>query len=231
MIHKVTLVGACFLLFCPSSAKAENIQQIPEFRGGLNKKQILACEKQYQKECSKRQNAPFTEGIIQKWECMEQKMAQDTSCTQADQIYKKTGYFPEYFRQYGPVAVFNITTLADGQEIFYLVDAQGQLISLNSNFDLKDDKTYLFLQKKYKNVALTTFLYFDEGLEFLRFPRYYILPNKNQQLIFRQALRDGECVACATVGFAKIAYEFNPEGVFLGSSVLDVLALLKESEH
>jgi len=224
MFHKSTILGVCISILSSLSTNASDIQQVSEFKGGLDTKKILSCEKQYEKGCSKPKSRNFTEGLIQKWDCMEKKMVQDKSCTQASQIYKKTGYFPENFRQYGPIAVFNITTLADGQEIFYLVDTQGKLISLSSDFDLKNNKTYLEIQKKYKDLALTTLLYFKKIHEDL-FPKSHILPNKNQQLIFQQTLRDGGCVACATVGIAKVAYEFNPEGVFLGSSVLDVVTL------
>ena len=39
------------------------------------------------------------------------------------------------FKQYGSVTVFTFTTIADGVDIFYMVDTKGQLIPLNTTMD------------------------------------------------------------------------------------------------
>ena len=214
---KMTLFSICLLsitVFGDNGA----IRLVPEFLGGLNISQIKNCEKYYAKAC------PVRNGKMdfQQWPCIEKKMAKDKSCVQASKIRQLTGYPAIKFKQYGSVTVFTFTTIADGIDIFYMVDTKGQLIPLNTTMDLSKNNHYAALKKKYPDIALTGFLYWTKVNEDL-FPKTHILPNKNQQLIFRQELRSPDCVACATVGIVEMAYEFNPKGVYLQSKALSIL--------
>ncbi|HEV2614019.1 MAG TPA: hypothetical protein VGV92_04855 [Gammaproteobacteria bacterium] len=52
------------------------------------------------------------------------------------------------------------------------------------------------------------------------FPASHILPNKNQQLIFKHAHKD--CMACEVVALEKVVYEFNPQGVYLRNKLGEI---------
>ena len=45
------------------------------------------------------------------------------------------------------------------------------------------------------------------------YPESHILPNKNQQLIFKHARKD--CVACEVISVEKVVYEFDRRGDYL----------------
>ncbi len=155
---------------------------------------------------------------------IEEKMAKDKSCIQASKIRQLTSYPATNIQKYGSVTVFEVITIADGINIFYMVDTKGGLISLDSDLNLKANKKYSILKKKYPDITLTKFLYWIKINENL-FPKSQILINKNQQLIFQQELLDGECVACPRIGIADIAYEFDQNGVYLGSKLLKITPL------
>ncbi|GEM_PF-2509981 len=224
-IPKITSFILCLFmssLVCANEDKT--IQHVPEFSGGLNISQITACEKKYKDLCPIVNAKSPMEGIVQQESCIEKKMAGDKSCIQASKIRQLTSYAPTALKQYGPVTVFNTTSLADGVTTFYMVDAKGLLIELTTNLDLDKDNNYLALKKKYPNLTLTRFLHWTKVNEDL-FPNSQLFFNNDQQLIFKQELRDGDCVACAVKGVAEVAYEFNSEGAFLRSTLLKVTAL------
>ncbi len=206
-----------FFLSTTVFADNDAIKFVPEFVGGLNISQIKSCEIKYSKLC------PLKKSIMntQQWPCIEKKMAQDKSCIQAGKIRELTGYPAIKFNQYGSVTVFTFTTIADGVDVFYMVDTKGQLIPLDTEIDLSQNSQYATLKKKYPEIALTGFLYWAKVNENL-FPKSRLLPNKNQQLIFKQELRSPDCVACAKVGIVEMAYEFNPKGAFIQPRVLSI---------
>ncbi len=210
------------LFLLPTITFADNaaIKTVPAFRGGLNVTQITNCEKKYTKVC------PLGNAVIssEQWSCIEKKMAKDKLCIQASKIRQLTGYPAEKFKRYGLVTVFTFTTFADGVDVFYMADTKGQLIPLNTAMDLNNNNHYAALKKKYPEIALTGFLYWTKINENL-FPKTRTLPNKNQQLIFRQELRSPDCVACEKVGIVEMAYEFNQQGVYLQSKALSVVPL------
>lgn len=216
LIFKIIFLGIC-ILATTAFADSEAIKSVPEFVGGLNVSQIKNCEKKYAKFCPMEKSIMGTE----QWPCIEKKMAKDKSCSQASMIRQHTGYPAIKFKHYGPVTVFTFSTIADGVDVFYMVDTKGQLIPLNTEMDLSENNYYAALKKKYPEIALTGFLYWTKTNEDL-FPKTHTLPNKNQQLIFRQELRSPDCVACAKVGIVEIAYEFNPKGVYLQSKALSI---------
>lgn len=199
-------------------AVSDAIKFVPEFVDGLNIPQIKNCEKKYSKLCPLMKKSIMN---TQQWPCIEEKMAHDKSCMQAHKIRQLTGYPASKFKQYGSVTVFTFTTIADGVDVFYMVDTKGQLISLNTEMDLSQNSQYATLKKKYPEIALTGFLYWTKVNEDL-FPKTHLLPNKNRQLIFKQELRSPDCVACSKVGIVEMAYEFNPKGVFIQAGVLSI---------
>lgn len=229
---KLSLYSFCGLFLSIvfiSSANTLNFQYVPEFIGGLDIEKIQACKEKYDILCmtSKAKTALTGKDLVEKWSCMEDKMSHDKACVQAYQIQRITSYPPVKLKKYGPVTVFNVTSLADAQQVFYLVDTKGKLISLTSHADLHKNKTYRELEKEYPKIALTTFLHWTKFHEDL-FPQAHVLHNHNQTLIFQQTLRDGGCLACATVGIAEIAYEFTPTGIFVGSHLEKIISLSKQ---
>ncbi len=221
----------------PETASQDGqITYIPEFVGGLNLSQIIHCEHKYQKSCADvtakliREKAGITQALHASqrcdcgWgPCIDKKINQDKFCAQASLI-NQLAYYPlpsTEIKKYGPIAVFYTTSIADAQQSYYMVDTKGRLISLATDFDLSANKNYLRLKKKYPNIALTTSPYWIKVNENL-FPKSHILSNKKQQLIFKQALKDSDCVACPMIGRADIAYEFDQKGVYLRSKLLTV---------
>ncbi len=221
---KRIIILSLFLLAPLAFGSNSHIQYAREFVGGLNISQITSCEKQYENDCRTVNAKTAMDGVSQQWRCMERKMAKNKFCAQASKIRQLTFYPATDIRKYGLIAVFDITTLADGINTYYMVDTHGSLISLDSDLNLGDNKNYFLLKKKYPGIALTKFLYWTKVNENL-FPKSHTLPNKNQQLIFRQELRDGECVACPRIGIADIAYEFDQYGVYLRSKLLKITML------
>lgn len=225
MTSKLIKLVKSFLLFLSISTTFayadEGIQQVPAFAGGLNAQQISACEEKYEKACPIVGAKTAAEGFIQQNPCIEKKLAADHSCAQASAIRKITAYAPTKIKQYGVVSIFNITTLADGIDVYYIVDEPGRLIQLTTQINLDQNKNYLTLKKQYPNIELTTFLYWTKLFEDL-FPKPDMLPNNGMQLIFRQELRSPGCVACAVVGVAAVVYLFDPHGKFLRAELGDV---------
>jgi hypothetical protein len=219
-INKIFGLSLC-LLTTAAFANNNSPQPIPAFAGGLNISQITDCETHYKKTCPIINAKTAMDGIAQQEPCIEKKMMLNKSCAQASAIRKLTSYSPTKIKKYGSVVVFYTTSLADGIDTYYIVDTAGNLIKLNDKIDLNQNKQYLQLKQKYPNIALTSFLYWTKINEDL-FPKNHLLANKNQQLIFKQDLRDDNCLRCKRIGFANVAYEFNPHGVFLASKVLKV---------
>lgn len=198
-------------------ADSEVVRPVPEFLGGLNVSQIIKCEKIYSKVCP----AGKTVMSAQQSACIEKKMAKDKRCIQASKIRQLIGYPAMELKKYGPVTVFSFTTMADGIDVFYMVDSKGQLIPLNTSMDLSKEKNFSSLKEKYPEIALTGFLYWTKINEDL-FPKTRILPTKNQQLLFKQELRSPDCVACPKVGVVEMAYEFNSKGAYLHAKPLSI---------
>ena len=193
-----------------------NIKHVPEFIGGLNLQQINDCEAIYSKQCRgviyQDDKVPR---MFQYWECINQKMSKDISCKMAFTIRENIGHPINNLKQYGKITVFSVLTIADGQDVFYIVDNSGQLIDLTSDDGLvKNNPRYLELKEIYPNVSLTAFIASNKRLNNKHNSLYNNFPtpkvnSSTIELIFRQELRDGYCVACKTVGTAYLAYRFN----------------------
>lgn len=221
------MIGFLFLLLPLAFGNDQSMHYVKEFVGGLDSSKISYCENKYATICF----TPATtaaDGIAKQWACMKQKMAQDSACIQAYKIRELTYYPATEIKNDGKISVFYITTLADDVNVFYIVDADGRLIALTDDLDLNKNKNYRELKQQFPNVAFTNFIYWEKINENL-FPRSYILPNHIQQLVFRQALKDGYCVACKTVGIADVAYRFNAHGAYLGVKLLNVTGVKEKA--
>ncbi len=205
-------------------AQASNVKSVDAFKNGLNVEAIIACEQKYLSVCPA---AKLGDGKMEKYlsmqSCLEKQLAKDNACSQASAIRHLTYQPAAGFKKYGAVTVFYSTTLADGVDMFYMVDTKGQLITLKDNIDLLSDKTYQALKAKFPAVALTTMIDISKQSKDI-FPADSTSA-KGQQIIFKQSLKNGGCVACARVGVADVAYEFNAAGVYQGTKILKVTKL------
>lgn len=199
------------------------------FTGSLDIKQIKKCENDYEKICSMPEAKSLGEELAKKWLCMKEKMKFDKSCRQNYLIRDVTGYPPTELRRYPRgVVVFNIITLADGQTDFFIVDKDGKLLSLADNNDeqlINTNQIYNKLKKNYPNLSFTNFVFWSVPFE-NRFPKTSF-DGSNLQLIFKQELKDGPCVACNPVAIVHVAYIFDARGKFSGTKILKIEPLSK----
>jgi hypothetical protein len=216
-----------WLAILPLGAFAMN-DVVASFVGGLNINQIQQCEKIYEKSCAVPDAKTLGEELSQKWPCMKAKMKQDNTCQQAYMIQHLTDYPPSEMKEYpNKMVVFTITALADGQTIFYIVDKSGRFIELTADEKLvSSNKNYAALKKLYPELSLTTFISWSET-DKNQFPKSYLLKDKSTQLVFKQELRDGPCVACKPVAIAEVAYYFNTTGKFSSTQVLKIETLIQ----
>lgn len=202
-------------------AQASNVKPVEAFKNGLNVDAITACEQKYLSVCP---SAKLSDGKMEKYmsmqSCLEKQLAKDKACAQASEIRHLTYQPATAFKKYGKVTVFYSTTLADGVDMFYMVDTKGQLITLKDNINLLSDKTYQAIKAKYPATTLTTMLDITKQTKDI-FPADKVTP-KGQQIIFQQTLKDGGCVSCARVGVVDVAYEFNAAGEYQGAKFLKV---------
>lgn len=125
------------------------------------------------------------------------------------------------FHETGLVDVARVNVIAaDHSEEFYLVNGKPNPINVDDpgilapmTTALKTNPNYQALLKDYPN------LLFWSGNH--QFPSSTRGANGDQQFIFSYTLKDS-CNACATVGLAEIAFNFNPTGVFLGTRLISV---------
>ena len=222
-MRNVSILSVSMLLLASASFAAEsNVQPVPAFMHGLNAAHVIACEKKYQNACPlARQNDGAA--LHEQDECINKKLANDKACEQASAIRAVAFYPANHIKKYGQVSVFNVTTLADGVDVFHMVDIKGNFISLTTDVDLDRNKTYQEIIKQYPKAELTTLLYWKKQQARL-FPQVKAVSG-GDQLIFTQTLRDGGCVACATVGVAEVAYLFSATGVYQCVKVVSVRAV------
>ena len=196
------------------------------FGMALNVHQIEKCEEFYTRSCTTTKKiSDVGTKIMQEQPCIKSKMHSDQSCHQAYLIRQFTNYPPTKIQQYPQnISVFYITAIADGQTVFYIVDSTGNLIELTDELTLvKSDPAYIRLKRKYPNLSFTTFLFWSRQ-EKNQFPKLYS-SKSSIQLVFKQELRDGPCVACKNIAIAYIVYKFTSSGHFIGTKLLRIHVL------
>lgn len=222
LMRAIIRIFISILMITPALAAESNVQSIAAFKEGLNVANVLACEQKFQDLCPLAK-ANDGEALAKRNDCLEKQMSKDNECEQAYAIRKYSYYPAEKIKKYGQISVFFNTTMADGIEVFYMVDTNGNLISLTDQVDLVKNKQYQKIIKKHRKAELTTMLDWTKTNEDL-FPRKKVTA-KGEEIIFKQSLRDGGCVACATVGVAEVAYLFSQVGIYQGAKVVSVKAV------
>ncbi len=157
--------------------------------------------------------------------CFVEQMKQSGASPQAVEFAKLTdnqGYLRD-FRKFGnvDVAYSNFPFRANENQVCFLVNGSPNMIDVDGyNFmpfgELKKNGQYKLIQKKYHDVSI-----WPGDRYGTNYPDYKILSGGGQRFIFNYQLHNG-CHACEIIGYAKLAFDFNKRGKFLGVKVLDV---------
>lgn len=200
------------------SAQALVEATLPGLAGGVNASNIQQCVAKIHTNCDP----------LPTWEqkdLCEQQLLQTTGdlCSQAQWIYQKYGLLPNKIQAFGPVTVFTLLHIGDGQESFHMIDQSGNLIGLTDdrNPTIAQNKDFLRIQNLNPGAGLLSII----SGKVSEVPTVVMpsdLGNKKgqsdvMQLIFPQLINVPPCLACQTVAVADIAYRFSyPGGNFLG---------------
>ncbi|UBF24740.1 hypothetical protein K9N68_24170 [Kovacikia minuta CCNUW1] len=132
-----------------------------------------------------------------------------------------------YMRDFRPVGRVSIAYIyfpfrANENQGGYLVNGTPDLIdidnqSLLSKGELTQNPVYLSLRRKYPEIMM--FTGDRAGTDYLKAET---LPQGGQRFIVPYSLRN-QCHACALVGTANFAFNFNNSGKFLGTQLINVV--------
>jgi hypothetical protein len=117
-------------------------------------------------------------------------------------------------RDYGPVDVIHDAMMwADASDGWALVGASGEMIALWNPPRLDSDAKYLKFKMLHPDVIVWT--------DSLTWPQMQHLPTGGTELLFGFSLKT--CHACARLGTAKVAYQFDHKGRFTGSQLIQIV--------
>ncbi len=138
-----------------------------------------------------------------------------------------TGYLAHFFKM-GRVdlAYVHYPFRANENEGWVLVNGDPAMIDVDALADLpkrqlEGNPTYLRIREKFPNVML-----FGGDRTITRPPEMIVEPTKGQRFIVDYRLLNG-CHACERVGRVRFAFDFDPNGKFFGSTLLDVRSMSK----
>ncbi|MGO9569796.1 MAG: hypothetical protein ACLP5H_19865 [Desulfomonilaceae bacterium] len=133
-----------------------------------------------------------------------------------------TGYLAHFFKK-GRVdlAYVHYPFRANENEGWLLVNSDPAMIDVDSfsnlpQRQLEGNPAYLRIREKFPNVML-----FGGDRTITRPPEMNVQPTKGQRFVVEYRLLNG-CHACERVGRAWFAFDFDANGKFLGSTLLDV---------
>ena len=133
-----------------------------------------------------------------------------------------TGYLAQFFKM-GRVdlAFVRYPFRANENDGWLFVNGDPAIVDMDalsnlSERQLEGNPTYLRLKEKYPNVML-----FGGDRTITRPPEMVVQPAKGQRFIVEYRLLNG-CHACERVGSARFAFDFDANGKFLGSTLLEV---------
>lgn len=208
-----------------SSADPAASNILPALAGGLNADNLQQCIAQSNQKC---QSLTTWE---QKNACTEAALnLNPTMCGQTLAIYEKLGMLPYKVQAIGPVVVFTLLHIGDGQQTFHIVDKTGALIDLvdDQNPAIAASAQFQKIQKTNPGAGLMQ-LVAGKPSESPEVVMPKQLANKKDeealQLIFPQYVKLPPCLACQTIAVADIDYQFSyPEGKFLNVKWLKTVA-------
>lgn len=217
-MKKLALLTLSALIPLSAHATLQEALYVREFVGGLNLKKVADCEQRYNEMCKTNSGSAISR-LTKQRACSANLMAKDKECLQASRIRQLSYAPPTQMKRFGDIAVFDVTSLADGVDSYYMVDKKGNFIAMNTHLDLTSNETFKKLKDKYPEATLTGFLYWTKLHENL-FPKVYSMPDKTKRLVFKQEVRNGYFVAGEKIGVAHVAYDFDKSGNYMGAKLL-----------
>jgi hypothetical protein len=158
-------------------------------------------------------------------ECFYSMMQKSGASPQAVAFTKLTeqmGYMRDFLQAgHVDVAFVNFPFRANENQGAYLVNGAPSMIDIDdqrllSPEELKKNSTYAALAKQYSDVTIWPGN--RNGTDYLEVKS---LPDGGQEFIAEYILRNG-CHACATIGTARFAFDFDSTGKFLGTKLVNV---------
>ncbi len=203
MLKTIIRIGAAALVLQVSVVLAaeQSVVNVPVFAGGLQVKNINQCNQMIQNQCQ-------MQAIQKRLNCLEHIMSEQPMCTQNLALLKtKRGIFKEIKKYNSIDVVYAEVAAADHSDEYFMVNPQGDLMELAGDLNLKNNRAYDKLHKKFPDATLWPIT--------ANWPAEQLMPRKAFQLIFKQKLTDG-CYACKIAGYADVAYTFKDDGELIG---------------
>jgi len=157
--------------------------------------------------------------------CFVEQMKESGASNNAVEFAKLTGDqgFLRDFKKFGKVdvAYSNFPFRANENQVCFLVNGSPNMIDVDDynlmpTKEIKKNKQYKMIQKKYPGVSIWPGDRYGTD-----YPYYSHLPSGGQRFVFIYKLQNG-CHACAIIGYAKFAFDFNKKGKFIGIKVINV---------
>ena len=157
--------------------------------------------------------------------CFVQQMKVSGASSQAVEFAKLTDNqgFLRDFKKFGvvDVAYSNFPFRANENQVCFLVNGSPNMIDVDDyrlmpRESIEKNKVYQNILSKYPDVSI-----WPGNRSGTDFPEMQILHGGGERFIFSYQLQKG-CHACAIIGKAKFAFDFNKIGKFLGVKVISV---------
>lgn len=182
-------------------------QRYPLLKGGINIKDFNRCQKLFktlsqQKQCK-------LNGPVPSKKCRE-KVLSHKYCQQTSLLLKTMPWATLATiaaNQHGNLTIVRSTTVADGVDVYSIINPQGCLI--HTNIDPR--KLSNELRTKYRGKS---FIILSKQYKYLHYS------NKKQAVIITLQV-NSPCLACKTVGCAKVKYNFSADGKLMTVHLVD----------
>jgi hypothetical protein len=210
----MSLLGSLVVIACSASAEAQATAVGKESEWHATSETIQLIHQ----ECSEKKAPDFGK-------CFVDFMRRAGASAQAVAFSQSTGnsgYLAHFFKM-GRVdlAYVHYPFRANENEGWLLVNGDPALIDVDALADLPKrqldaNPAYMRIKEKFPKVML-----FGGDRTMTRPPEMVVEPTKGRRFIVEYRLLNG-CHACERVGRARYAFDFDPNGKFLGSTLLDV---------
>ena len=127
---------------------------------------------------------------------------------------------PQSIKVYDNITVYYALADSKGTRAYYMVDNKGQVLQLTNAIDITNSKGFPDLVSKYPpqdtkpiNLQMTA-----QG-----YPTSTSMPDGMMRLTFKQDVTYGHCLPCKVIGTANTAYDFDKDGVYLQTEVLNII--------
>ena len=224
-VRAIMTAGALALLplltLLTASARAQGIVTSPEFIGGLKPGAVFDNKGFF--DAARQCGGKFTfaeyhaDANRRQKDCLAAYMAQHHASAQAV-AFMNLAPVPaaiSEIRHYGPVSAARANMMwADGSDGWALVGDAGEVVPLWTPPELENDPRFRHFAGRHEGVALWS--------DSIGWPEGRPLDNGGESLTFRFDLKT--CHACARVGQAIVAYDFDAGGKFDGAHLVRIAA-------